>query len=805
MRAFCFAAFLVVAGTILPVAPANAQESSTDDLARRTIYRRAVEAVIWGMPAVNFDLLYQAMAKAKGSWNQVVYWSRLPDWKNQTLTPNPDVIYVFPFFDTKQAGPMVMEIPPAGPDGSITGSVDDAWQTALEDVGPAGVDKGQGGKYLILPPGYKDKTPEGYLALPSPTYRSYAILRSNLASGSDADVSKAVAYGKRVKIYPLSRAGNPPSTTFVDAIDVVYDSTIPYDLSFFRSLDRFVRYEPWIERDKVMMDMLKSIGTEKGKTFDPDQKTQAILTDAIAEARRWLDRRYEAVFTTSFNDGKQWVLPAPPGVGEGMMTNFADPDSYPVDGRGVAYSMAYFSAKHLGTGQYYLMTIRDRDRKPLEGRSTYRLNVPADAPVKLYWSATVYDRATHALIRNQPHSSRASTTPGLVKNEDGSVDVYFGPKAPPGKDTNWVPTSADGKFEVLFCFYGPEKPLFDKTWVLPDIELVNSAPETAQAASAAPIPVGEIPVTVENFKRAETDMYLGMFTKEGAFGKFFHHRELPLENTGVRPNRDTLYSYAVFDLEAGPVTISLPDAGKRFMSLMAIDQDHYALETVYAPKAYTYSRERVGTRNLFVAARTLVDPADPQDVKQAQALQDAITVRQPGGPGRFEVPNWDRASQDKIRNALLVLNTTLPDLRNAGGRKDEVDPVRHLIATASAWGLNPDKEAVYLNVTPTRNDGQTANRLDIPADVPVDAFWSVIVYDETVTCGRTRTTPTHSTASRRRRTRAEAYRSSSATATERSRTACRPWRDGTTWCGSTGRGPRYSTGNWKFPEARPAT
>lgn len=191
--------------SICTLASAQAQSLSAEDLARRTVQRRAVEAVIWGMPAVNFDLLYQATVKSKGSWNQVVYWSRLPDWKNQTLTPNPDVIYVFPFFNTKDVGPMVMEIPPAGAEGSITGSIDDAWQTALEDVGPAGVDKGTGGKYLILPPGYKDKAPDGYIVLPSPTYRSYAILRSNLASGSDADIAAAVAYGKRVKIYPLSQ------------------------------------------------------------------------------------------------------------------------------------------------------------------------------------------------------------------------------------------------------------------------------------------------------------------------------------------------------------------------------------------------------------------------------------------------------------------------------------------------------------------------------------------------------------------------------------------------------------------------
>ena len=286
-----------------------------------------------------------------------------------------------------------------------------------------------------------------------------------------------------------------------------------------------------------------------------------------------------------------------------------------------------------------------------------------------------------------PRSGRGSQTPDLQKNADGSVDIYFGPKAPPGKDSNWVPTNPDGQFEVLFRFYGPKKSLFDKTWKLPDIERLATT-DTVQTQVLSPTGAA-IPVTADNFKRAETDMYLAMFAKESAFGKFVHHRGLPLENTDVRPNRDTLYSMSLFDLDAGPVTITLPDAGKRFMSLMVINQDHYAYETVYTASDYTYTREQIGTRYVFIAARTFVDPANPGDVKLAQALQDAIKVRQPAGPGRFEVPNWDQASQRKVRDALLVLNTTLPDLRKAGGRRDEVDPVRHLIGTASAWGLNP--------------------------------------------------------------------------------------------------------------------
>jgi len=189
MKRTAFAALALVSA----MTSAQAQNLSPDDLARRAIERRAVEAVIWGMPAVNYDLMYQAMVReTKGTFNQIVYWSRLPDWKNQTLTPNPDAIYLMPFFNTKEVGPVVLEIPSAD-EGSITGSIDDGWQAALEDVGPAGVDKGKGGKYLILPPGYAEKVPDSYIALPSDTYQTYALLRSILKSGSETDIAKAVA------------------------------------------------------------------------------------------------------------------------------------------------------------------------------------------------------------------------------------------------------------------------------------------------------------------------------------------------------------------------------------------------------------------------------------------------------------------------------------------------------------------------------------------------------------------------------------------------------------------------------------
>ena len=456
-----------------PARPAANTPSSLSqtELAERVLRQRAFEAVIWGMPVVNYDLMYQAAVRAKGGFNEIVYWSRLPDWKIQTLTPNPDSIYLMPFINTKDVGPVVLEIP-AADEGTITGTIMDVWQCALEDVGPAGVDKGLGGKYLILPPGYKGKLPPDYIALTSDTYEGYALLRSIPRSGSAPDVAKAVAYGKRIKVYPLSAAANPPATTFVDVVDVVYDSIITYDLRFFESLNRIVQAEPWLERDKAMIDQLKTIGIEKGESFKPDPGTQAILNNAAREAHAWLVARYEASFKLPYYAGGHWALPGSRELLEGQATFFAKPDMYPVDLRGVTFSYAYFTPKHLGgaAGSFYLLTIADKDGRLLEGGTTYRLTVPANAPVRQYWSATVYDRATHAPIRNAQWPSRSSQTAELQKNPDGSADVYFAPKAPAGKESNWVPTNIDGGFEVLFRFYGPEKPLFDKTWRLPDIE-----------------------------------------------------------------------------------------------------------------------------------------------------------------------------------------------------------------------------------------------------------------------------------------------------------------------------------------------
>ncbi|BBX82456.1 DUF1214 domain-containing protein [Mycolicibacterium aubagnense] len=238
-------------------------------------------------------------------------------------------------------------------------------------------------------------------------------------------------------------------------------------------------------------------------------------------------------------------------------------------------------------------------------------------------------------------------------------------------------------------------------------------------------------VSPDNFARAESDLYFsGIARDSGGAGSFLHHRELsPIDHQVViRQNRDTLYSAAVFDLDAGPVTVTLPNSGDRFMSLQIISEDHYTTQVAYAPAAVTLTRDEVGTRYVAAAIRTLVDPNDAADLVSVHALQDAVTVAQ-DAPGSFVAPDWDPVSQKTVRDALVTLATTLPDTKGMFGTAADTDPVRHLIGSANAWGGNPARDAFYLTAVPTANDGTTVHRLTVK-DVPVDGFWSVTVYNK---------------------------------------------------------------------------
>ncbi len=237
-------------------------------------------------------------------------------------------------------------------------------------------------------------------------------------------------------------------------------------------------------------------------------------------------------------------------------------------------------------------------------------------------------------------------------------------------------------------------------------------------------------VSPDNFARAESDLYFANIVNDGGFGQFFHNREMSSieHQIVIRQNRDTLYSAAVFDLDAGPVTVTLPDGAGRFMSLQIISEDHYTTNVAYGPAELTFSRDSVDTRYAAAAVRILADPADPADLAAVHALQDAIGVAQ-AASGFFEIPAWDPASQKTVRDALITLSTTLADTKSMFGPRYDVDPVRHLIGSAFAWGGNPECDALYLTVVPPGNDGTTVHRLTVK-DVPVDGFWSVTVYNK---------------------------------------------------------------------------
>jgi para-nitrobenzyl esterase len=270
------------------------------------------------------------------------------------------------------------------------------------------------------------------------------------------------------------------------------------------------------------------------------------------------------------------------------------------------------------------------------------------------------------------------------------------------------------------------------------IRIVLAGAAIIMAPTPSSIPAGAqsvakdepVAVTIHNFVRAETDLYFRKAAiDDGAFGKLRHRRAMADidKQDVVRMNRDTLYSSGVFDLDAAPVTITLPNSGKRFMSMQVISEDHYTTEVVYGPGTFDYTKDKVGTRYVYVIIRTLAEAEDARDVKMANAVQDQIKVEQ-ASVGKFEVPEWDQASQDKARQALEALGS-LGGTVDRFGRKDEVDPFDHLIGTAIGWGGNPRSAADYQSFYPPKNDGKTIYKLTFK-DVPVDGFWSISLYND---------------------------------------------------------------------------
>ena len=438
------------------------------ELNRRTIERRAVDAVIWALPLVGEDAVKQAAFRdGKATYNDIVWWPKGGGWKNQSPTPNVNTRYIYFFINTKQDGPVVVDLPPAVPGASFYGTIEDAWYVPLEDIGL----EGKGGKYLVLPPDYTGDVPAGYIAVRPKTYNTMTLLRSILKSLSEEDFKAGNALVQQVKIYPLSKAANPPAQRLLDMTDVMYNGLIPYDETFFSSLARMLNEEPAQTADLQMMGMLLPLGIEKGKDFKPDAATVALLKSASAEAHDWLVDK-AATDVTPWWPGSQWSVPTPPITIPSAM-KWLMPDYFGVDSRAIALSQYFCPTAKLGSGSFYFGTFHDHSGSPLEGGNNYRLHVPANVPVREFWSVTIYSLQTSSFFLNAPNLTLGSLDKGLSKNADGSVDLYFGPKPPAGPESNWLYTQAGQKWFPWFRLYGPEKAVFDKSFKLPDIERVK--------------------------------------------------------------------------------------------------------------------------------------------------------------------------------------------------------------------------------------------------------------------------------------------------------------------------------------------
>jgi hypothetical protein len=465
---FKAAVLLATASLASAVGPAMAETFSAEQLAHRTVERRAVEAAIWGMPMVSVDAMREAYFRdAKAQYNDILYWSKPSDWRFQFTTPNASTHYVYFNFNLKD-GPVVLDVPPTVGAG-LFGSLVDAWEVPVSDVGPAGDDQGKGGKYLLVPPGYKDAIPAGYFPIQFETVNGYALLRAIPASASQEDQVKAIDLVKQLRLYSLAQVANPPKQNYIDMSGKLLDGVVKFDDSFYQRLAKMVNEEPVMTRDLAVMGQLRSLGIEKGKAFTPTEETKAILKKAAEEAHQGF--QVASLAGEPWWPGTQWKLPERMGPKTGF--RFQTDDALYVDNRGMIFFLAFAAPKKLGAATFYVVNGHDSTDQLLKGEKSYRLHVPADVPAKQYWAVTAYDLDTACLIRDMPTPGLDSYNKKMHRNSDGSVDIYFGPKAPVGHEENWVPTKAGATWFTMFRFYGPDKALFDKSWKMADIEVVD--------------------------------------------------------------------------------------------------------------------------------------------------------------------------------------------------------------------------------------------------------------------------------------------------------------------------------------------
>ena len=446
---------------------AQAEEKPLHDRMR---HHRSIDAVIWAMPMLNFQKYRDAHFALGAGFNDVTYNSKVQDWKYQTATPNNTTPYI-DFFWNIQDGPVVIDIPASVEGIGIFGTFMDAWQRPIDDVGAAGRDKGRGAKYLMVPKGYNGPLLPNAMVYEQRTNNGFAILRPIMAGGATPEnLEKATGMAKKIKVYPLSEAGKPAKTKYVDIYGKLMEGTPILDGSIYEKLHSFIQEERVEEQNLAMMGLLARVGIKKGEPFEPSAELKAIYAKAAPEALEYMIEQYHRDLNPWMWEGKKWSKLVPKGVIE---TDFSYefPSYFDYHARGSLYYAVISSVKNYGSATFYLDCAETPDGEWLDGGKNYKLVVPANVPVKDFWSITTYDLVTASYLRDIVPSSIDSTMTDVKKNDDGTVTIYFGPTLPKGANKeNWLRTDPERRFFLLSRFYGPKPELFDGKFQLNNIE-----------------------------------------------------------------------------------------------------------------------------------------------------------------------------------------------------------------------------------------------------------------------------------------------------------------------------------------------
>ena len=429
-------------------------------------FQRACQAYLWGLPIVSIAEWHKAHKEVFGvDDGDFVIFTTLRD-KLGILTANMTTPYVFSFVNLVTSGPLVLDIQP----GQNASGISTFWQLQISDVGAFGPDQCKGGKYLILPPGSDMPDVEGYYMVRMPTQNAGFGFRS-----LDPDMEKGMKWIRSIQLYPYAERENPPQTKFVDAGNRVWDHIQPRGMEYWESLADIINNEVVLDHDRVMMAMLKPLGIEKGKPFEPDERQVRILTEGALVGEAMVkaiafEKRFDDVY---YRPEAHWKYVALwNGSHETEFYHQLDElASYTYEAVTTSDAMV---TEMPGLGQAYLGAYKDSQGEWLDGGSSYRFHVPPNPPMKQFWSVTVYDVDTRCPIENKEQIADLSSRMDLLTNDDGSVDIYFGPKAPKGKEKNWIPTVPNQGFFAYFRLYGPLEPYIERTWELPDIEKVTN-------------------------------------------------------------------------------------------------------------------------------------------------------------------------------------------------------------------------------------------------------------------------------------------------------------------------------------------